>query len=104
MANVSEWEKIVSPVTNGCRLNVKITPGSTRTKILGPYGDALKIAVNAPPEKGKANEAVIELLVQTVKIPRQRIHLLAGQTSPRKTLLLEGVEPADCIGLLAAKG
>jgi len=85
------WEKIVTPVSNGVRLSVKITPGAARTKILGPHGDCLKIAVNAPPEKGKANHALIEFLSKTIKIPKQQITVQVGHTAPRKILLLQGI-------------
>ena len=42
------------------RLRVKVVPGSSRDEIVGRPGDAVKIKVTAPPEKGKANEAVVE--------------------------------------------
>ncbi|MGB9626422.1 MAG: DUF167 domain-containing protein, partial [Phycisphaerae bacterium] len=46
----------------GVEVAVKVVPGSSRDRIMGVLGDALKIAVAAPPEKGKANQAVIEVL------------------------------------------
>ncbi|MFM7075771.1 MAG: DUF167 domain-containing protein, partial [Planctomycetaceae bacterium] len=50
------------------RLEVKVVPGSSRDQIVGWLGDALKIKVTAPPEKGKANERVVELLAGALGI------------------------------------
>ncbi len=86
----SEWEKIIVRCDEGIRLQVKITPGSSRTRALGPHGDCLKIAVSAPPEKGKANQALIEYLSKITEVPRQKISVVSGQTSPRKILILTG--------------
>ncbi len=95
----TDWTKIIIDTQNGVRLNVKITPGSSRTKILGPHGDCLKIAVAAPPEKGKANHALIEFLAKTLNLPKQNITVHAGHTAPRKTLLLQGTTAASCATL-----
>jgi uncharacterized protein len=96
----AEWEKIAAGMVGGTRLQVKITPGASRTKILGPHGNCLKIAVNAPPEKGKANHALIEFLAEVLGVPRSRIALQSGMTSPRKTLFVQRVTPAECLSRL----
>ena len=54
------------PRPRTARLRVKVVPGSSRDGIVGRLGDALKIKVTAPPKKGKANEAVVELLAAAV--------------------------------------
>jgi uncharacterized protein (TIGR00251 family) len=65
-------------------LEVKAVPGSSYTGISGFLGTALKIKVASPPEKGKANEEIIQLLSETFKVPRSCIKLTLGATSPRK--------------------
>ncbi len=86
-----EWQKMVTECKEGVRLQVKLSPGASKTKVLGPHGDCLKIAVNAPPEKGKANHALVEFLAELLNIPKQNISIHSGLTSPRKTLLIKGV-------------
>jgi uncharacterized protein len=62
---------------------------------LGPaVGDRLKVAVNAPPVDGKANEAVIRLIASTLGIPRSSVEIARGETGRRKTLRIRGVTRA----------
>lgn len=75
-------------------LHVKVVPGASRTRIAGMLGDAIKIQVAAAPEKGRANQAVIELLAAALGVKKNQIQLVAGQTQPRKTFQVEGVEQA----------
>jgi len=79
----------------GAILAVKVVPGSSRDRIAGVLGQELKVATSAPAEKGKANAAVAKLLAKALGLDRRRVTLRAGQTSPRKEFLLEGVSPAD---------
>lgn len=65
-------------------LEVKAVPGSSYSGISGFLGTALKIKVVAPPEKGKANEEIIQILAETFKVPRSTIQLVHGTTSARK--------------------
>ena len=75
----------------GCRLVLRVRAGSRREGILGAHGEALKIAVNAAPERGRANRAVLDLLARHLGIPASRLRLLTGKTSPGKTVLIEGM-------------
>ncbi len=83
------------------RLDIKVTPKASADRVQGWAPDAeggrvLKIAVTAPPEDGKANKAVIALLAKRLKLPKSAITIASGETSRRKTLLIDGDE-----GLLA---
>ncbi len=74
------------------RLNVKVVPGSSRDQIVGWLGDALKIRVMAPPEKGKANEAVVELLSMKLGISTDDIEVESGRSSPSKVIAVTGMD------------
>jgi uncharacterized protein (TIGR00251 family) len=74
------------------RLSVKVVPGSSRNQIVGWLGDALKIKVTAPPEKGKANEAVVELLSMKLGISTDDIEVESGQSSPSKVVAVTGMD------------
>ena len=72
-------------------LPVKIVPGASRTKYLGEWQGRARIAVAAPQEKGKANQAVVEFLSGLLDINRRQITVITGLTSPLKTIRIEGV-------------
>ena len=74
------------------QLKVKVVPGSSRNQIVGWLGDALKIKVTAPPEKGKANEAVVELLANRLSISTDEITIESGHSSPSKVLAITGMD------------
>jgi uncharacterized protein (TIGR00251 family) len=57
---------------------------------VGWIGDRLKIQVTAPPERGKANKAVIEVLAEALGLARNQVRIVAGETSPLKTVEIEG--------------
>lgn len=73
------------------RLQVKVVPGASRNRVAGRYGEGVKVQVMAPPEKGKANEAVLEVLAQWLSVRPGQIRVESGQTQPRKTVLVDGI-------------
>ncbi len=87
---------IFKEVPRGVEFPVKVVPGSAKAGIVGLLGDALKVAVNAPPEKGKANQALVKLLVSKLGLSKQSVMIASGHRSPRKTILVEGVTPEFC--------
>jgi len=61
---------------------VKVIPGAPRTEVKGEMADGtLKIAVAAPPEKGKANRALIEFLAEELGAPRSGVVIVSGAAS-----------------------
>ena len=78
----------------GVELNVKVVPGASRTRVVGAWNRALKVAVAAPPERGKANDALIKLLAATFDVHTADIAIVSGQTSPLKKVAVTGLTAA----------
>lgn len=76
------------------RLAVKVVPGASRSAISGWLGEELKLRIQAPPEKGKANKSVLKLLATTLGIPVKSMRIIRGQSSAHKIIELSGVTPA----------
>lgn len=74
-------------------LNVKVVPGASRSRVAGRYGDGVKVQVSAAPEKGKANEAVLEVLAQWLGVRQSQLCIAKGHTQPRKTVAIDGLAP-----------
>ena len=83
------------------RLRVRVSPGARRGGVTGRVGDVWKLRVTAPAEGGRANEAVVRLLADTVDVPRRRITLVSGHTARDKVVELGGVEAAEAERKLA---
>ena len=75
-------------------LHVKVVPGSSRNRVAGKHGVGLKVQVSAPPEKGKANQAVTELLAEFFDVPESRVTLISGHSRPRKVFRIDGLDDA----------
>lgn len=77
-------------------LAVHAQPGAGRTQVVGRHGDALKVRVAAPPEKGRANDAVAALLADAFGVPTSAVELVSGAASRQKRFHVTGVE-ADAV-------
>jgi uncharacterized protein len=75
----------------GCVVSVRAQPGARRNGIVGEQAGALKVAVTAPPDKGRANAAIIEVLADALGLKRAQVELIAGLTSKTKKVLLRGL-------------
>ena len=85
------------------QISVKVVPGASREEIVGWVGGRLKIRVTAPPEKGKANDAVIGLLAAALGVPRGRVRIARGGSTPLKTVEADVPDPQAALLRLPPK-
>jgi uncharacterized protein (TIGR00251 family) len=79
----------------GCVLPVRAQPNARRAAVLGEQNGALKVAVTAPPEGGRANQALAELVREVLGLRRSQVELLAGPTARDKRFLIRGLGRAE---------
>jgi uncharacterized protein len=91
----------ISPVGGGTRLRLRVKPGARKTAVTGVHGGALKVSVAAPPEKGKANRAVVALLAKALGMPTSAVTIAAGDTSQDKVVHV-ALDPAAVRAILGA--
>jgi uncharacterized protein len=80
---------------------VKVVPGASRSEIVGWQEDTLRVRIAAPPERGKANAALIELLAQTLGVSKRSVSVISGHTQSRKRVEIIGVSAEDVRSQLA---
>ena len=78
----------LTAVSGGTRVRLRVKPGAKRAEIVGVLGGALKVAVNAPPERGQANGAVVDLLARTFDVSTDAITIVSGASSRDKLVLV----------------
>ena len=76
---------------SGVTFAVKVHPRAKKNAITGEVGDALKVALTAPPVEGKANEACIEFFAKVLKVPRSSVSIASGLTSRNKVIRVTGL-------------
>lgn len=85
------------------RLRLRVSPGAARTELAGRFGDAWKVRVSAAPERGRANDAVLDLLSDRLGVPRGRLSLVSGHGSRDKVVELRGLAPDEAERLLEGR-
>jgi uncharacterized protein (TIGR00251 family) len=93
---------VVADHAEGCVLSVRAQPGARKVAVLGERNGALKVAVTAPPEDGRANRAVVEALALALVVRRSQVELIGGHTSRDKRFLIRGVAKGELEMRLAA--
>ena len=96
MADMSPY----SAASGGTAIRVHLQPGAGRDAVAGRYGDALKIALNAPPVDGKANAALRRFLADILGVPLAAVVINHGTASRNKTVTVSGVTPEESSRML----
>jgi uncharacterized protein len=93
----------ITPHAEGATLAVRAQPSARKNAIVGEQAGALKVAVTAPPEDGRANAALIEVLRDWLGLKRSEIELVSGATSRSKVFLIRGVTAERLMALIESK-
>jgi uncharacterized protein (TIGR00251 family) len=104
LSSVSSGVKIlmvpIQTSPNGVTFAIKVHPRAKKNAIAGEVGDALKVALTAPPVDGKANESCVEFFAKLLKVPRSSVTIAAGQTSRNKVIRVTGLSAEEVRKLL----
>jgi uncharacterized protein (TIGR00251 family) len=87
----------------GVVLTLDVTAGSKFNRFPSGYNEwrhSIGVQVTAPPVEGKANKAICLLVAQVLRIPASRVSIVAGSTSSRKQVLVEGLDKSEIVAAL----
>lgn len=76
-------------------IDVRVIPRAGRAGIVGTRQGAWLVRLNAPPVDGAANRELIELLAETLDLPRRAITIIAGERTRTKTVRIDGMTIHD---------
>jgi uncharacterized protein (TIGR00251 family) len=85
----------LEPHAEGTILPIRAQPGASRNAVRGEQAGALKVSVTQVAEKGKANQAILEMLAEFLGMPKSRLELLSGSTGRQKRVLVRGIAPDE---------
>ena len=85
------------------RISVVVSPGASRTELVGRHGDGWRARIAAPPERGRANEALVGLLADLLDVSRSSVRIVGGRGGRSKVVEVDGVDAAEVERRLARK-
>ncbi len=84
-------ELTIREIDGGVVFLAKIVPGSSKTAMCGLLEETVKIKVSAAPEKGKANQCLVEFLAKQLDVKKNAVSIISGQTRPVKQVQVLGI-------------
>ncbi len=91
----------IKETEDGIIIPAKIQPNSSKEKVMGEYAEKLKIAVTSPPEKGKANKAIVKALAKWLNIKTSDIQIVSGEKSKDKEIFVRNITEKDVYKLVS---
>ncbi|MGD0930372.1 MAG: DUF167 domain-containing protein [Candidatus Korobacteraceae bacterium] len=88
---------------DGATFQVRVQPRAKKNAVAGEVGEALKLALTAPPIEGRANQACIAFLAELLNVPRSSVTIAAGQSSRNKVIRVVGLSAAQVENRLSKK-
>ena len=82
-------------MTASTRLQLRVSPGASHAGVVGRHGDGWKVRVAAPPEGGRANDAVVSLLADALDLSRRDVAIVAGHGGRDKIVNVAGIGPEE---------
>jgi len=86
------------------RVAVRLAPRASRDQVMGSHGEALKIAVTAPPVEGEANARLVKLLAKRLGVAKGAVRIVSGESARDKVVEVAGVTAAEAAARLAPAG
>jgi uncharacterized protein len=77
------------------RITITVSPGAARSELVGRHGDGWKVRVAAPAERGRANEALVDLLAGALALRRDRIRVVSGHASRHKLVEIADLDAEE---------
>lgn len=90
----------VRDTAQGAQFVLRVQPRASRNAIVGVMGDAVKLAITAPPVDGKANAAVIEYLSDLFRVPKSSVVIVTGETGRNKLIAIRGKSAEQILQIL----
>ncbi len=84
----------IQETANGATFAVRVHPHARKNAITGELGDALKLALTAPPIDGRANEAGIEFFAKLCRVQRSAVSIAAGESNKKLPISSKPTSPA----------
>jgi uncharacterized protein (TIGR00251 family) len=89
----------VRVLPRGVRFDVRVQPRASRSEVIRAPDGSLRIRLAAPPVDGAANEALIELLADRLRVAKRDVRIVSGLTARRKVVEVDGVTPEQVLAL-----